>query len=80
VRALPDSAEAAMLVGHNPGMEELAIQLSNRVPSEPLRRMQTKFPTCALATFQISIDKWARASADLSRLTAFSVPKDLAPN
>jgi len=80
VRCLPDSADSAMLVGHNPGMEELAIQFANKVPSDMLRRMQRKFPTCAMATFAISVEGWPRATAELSRLTAFSTPKDLAAN
>ena len=82
VRKLPDTAGSAMLVGHNPGMGELAIQLADKVasnaPSEALRRMRTKFPTCAFAIFEISTDSWARVSPDLVRLVSFSTPKDLA--
>jgi len=78
VRNLPDTAHNAMLVGHNPGMEEFCIQLANKVPSEALYRMRNKFPTCSLATFEISLDSWARLSADLARLVSFSTPKDLA--
>jgi phosphohistidine phosphatase len=80
VRKLSDTAGSAMLVGHNPGMEELAIQLANKVASDALYRMRTKFPTCALATFEISTDSWARVSPDLARLVSFSTPKDPAPN
>ena len=78
VRALPDTASGAILVGHNPGIEELAIQLANKVASDALRRMNGDFPTCALATFEISTDTWGRTSPDLARLVAFSTPKDLA--
>ena len=77
-RDLPDTAHSAMLVGHNPGVEELAVQLANKVPSEPLHRMRGKFPTCALATFEISVESWSRLSPDLARLVGFSTPKDLA--
>jgi len=78
VRAFPDAASSVVLVGHNPGMEELASQLANKVASDALRRMKSDFPTCALATFEISIDTWARTIPDLARLVAFSTPKDLA--
>lgn len=78
VRAVPEPAESAMLVAHNPGIEELAHQLAHGVPSEPLRRMQKNFATCALATFEISVNTWPRVAAELAKLVAFSTPKDLA--
>lgn len=78
VRTFGHAAGSIMIVAHNPGLEELALQLSNRVPSDPFRRMQKKFPTCALAVFQVSIDDWARFAPDLCRLSAFYTPRDLA--
>jgi phosphohistidine phosphatase len=82
VRRLPDTTAGAMLVGHNPGMEDLAIQLASKLagdaPNEMLWRMRNKFPTCALATFEVSTERWARVGPDLARLVSFSTPKDLA--
>jgi phosphohistidine phosphatase len=63
-------------------MEDLAIQLANTAagdaPNEMLGRMRNKFPTCTLAIFEISTERWARISPDLARLVSFSTPKDLA--
>ncbi len=78
VRAAPDSAGSLMIVAHNPGLEEFALKLAGHVAGDALRRMQKKFPTCALAVFDLSIDHWARASPDFARLIAYFTPKDLA--
>jgi phosphohistidine phosphatase len=78
VKIFGHAAGSVMIVAHNPGLEELALQLSNRVPSEPFRRMQKKFPTCALAVFEVSVDVWGRLTPDLCRLSAYYTPKDLA--
>lgn len=78
VRAAPDSAASLMLVGHNPGIEDLAIQLTGNVASEAARRMNRNFPTCGLAVFELSVERWARVSPDFARLVAYYGPKDLA--
>ena len=78
VRAQGSAAQRVMVVAHNPGIEELALQLAHNIASEPLQRLQKKVPTCALATFDAAIDNWARLAADLCHLTAYSTPKNLA--
>jgi phosphohistidine phosphatase len=46
-----DTLGRVMLVGHNPGMEEVVNMLSGR--REP-------FPTAALAVFELDIDHWRK--------------------
>lgn len=64
-------AERVMVVGHNPGMHELASRLAHR--SNALEtRLRAKFPTAAGAIF-------TRKNEDASwKLQAFVTPKDLA--
>ena len=78
VRVSSDKAASLMLVAHNPGIENLAIELNRNVASEAARRMYKKFPTCGLAVFELSIERWSRVSPDLARLVAYFGPKDLA--
>src|SRR5690606_23075421 len=78
IRTIPDDCAAAMLVGHNPGIEELAAKLAHGVASPYLRRLENKFPTCGLATVELKIESWSRAGADYARLIGFLTPKDLA--
>lgn len=75
LRALPDSARRAMLIGHNPALQELALQLA--ASGSPLDRMAHKFPTAALATLEASIDTWADLAPGCANLTGFVRPKDL---
>ena len=58
----PPSVRSVMVVGHNPGLEELATLLAR----EPVRRkerarrdvLEEKFPTAALAVLDFDIDRW----------------------
>ena len=69
VRGLPAELGAVMLVGHNPGLEELARAL---VPEG------RAFPTCTLATITFKADKWSAVGAGKGRLAAFLTPADFA--
>ena len=54
LRVLPDTVTSVLLVGHNPGIEQLAVALS-RPEDKPLEGM----PTAALVGFSVQIDKWS---------------------
>jgi phosphohistidine phosphatase len=49
LRAVREKAETVMIVGHNPGLEELVTQLTGE---------QQDFPTAALAQIVLPIDQW----------------------
>jgi phosphohistidine phosphatase len=76
VAALPRDARAAMIVGHNPGLEELASRLAGHGPARLLARLKEKFPTGVLATFAAPVDDWRRF-ATASGLESFIRPTDL---
>jgi phosphohistidine phosphatase len=78
VRKTPESVTALLLIGHNPGLEELAALLASE-DSDPraLKRLATKFPTAALARFQFD-SKWAELHAGAARLSHLIQPRDLA--
>lgn len=75
VRTLPDDAPRAMLIGHNPALEQLALLLA--ASGEHLDRMTTKFPTAALATLEAAIDGWSDLAPGSARLIGFVRPNDL---
>src|SRR5205085_11394840 len=64
-----DSADVVMLVGHNPGLEELLNILTGAA-----RQM----PTAALAHITLDIDKWSEARTSMGRLEWLVKPKELA--
>jgi phosphohistidine phosphatase len=76
VTRLPRDAAAALIVGHNPGMEELALFLAGHAPARLLTRMREKFPTCALAVITAKTHDWSKF-AELSRVDDFIRPVDL---
>src|SRR3569832_870064 len=62
IQSLPVRTSALMVIGHNPGLEELAAILAR----EPVRRkererrdeLEEKFPTAALAVLDFDADRW----------------------
>lgn len=75
LRALPDEAHRVMVIGHNPGLQDLALLL---VGSGDRRdRMAKKFPTAALATLHVATGGWSELAAGCAELTDFVRPKDL---
>ena len=75
LRALPASVDRAMLVGHNPALQHLALLLVGS--GDRLGRMTRKFPTAALATLDASIEGWPDLTAGCAQLTGFMRPRDL---
>jgi phosphohistidine phosphatase len=69
-RALPDDVTTAVLVGHGPGLPDLAERL-NRVSGDgPLGT----FRTSAVAVFTVS-GPWAELGPGSTTLTAYAVPR-----
>ncbi len=77
VRRLPDEVVSAMLIGHNPGLQLLALELAAR--GAELERMGHKFPTAALATLDITSEGWGRLGAGDAELVGYVRPRDLEP-
>lgn len=68
VQRLDNQASAVMLVGHNPGFEELVRTLTGEVHT---------MPTAALAGIEFDVDDWSQVKARTGRLTLFLTPKEL---
>jgi phosphohistidine phosphatase len=68
VKELPGPCRSALLIGHNPGVAELAGLLA---PEKPLR-----FPTAAAAVFEFGGD-WAGLDHGEARLIDYVTPADL---
>jgi phosphohistidine phosphatase len=78
VHELPDAAETALMVGHNPGLEELVLGL---VPGGDLRGdVEAKFPTASLAEIHFDVARWADVQPGKGELVRFTRPRDLDPS
>jgi phosphohistidine phosphatase len=74
LRRVPDDVRSVLLIGHNPGLQELALVLARE--GEGRDRLETKFPTAALATFTLA-EPWSRLSPGGAALAGYVVPRDL---
>ncbi len=79
IRSTSESVETLILVGHNPGMHEIAIALTDREHSTAAARLDAKFPTAAVAVVEFDVDRWDEVGPGEGRLAHFVRPKDL-PN
>jgi phosphohistidine phosphatase len=67
VQSLEDTADSAMLVGHNPAMSWLAGHLTGvRIDN---------MPTCSVATIRLTSNHWKKAGQDPAELLDFDHPK-----
>jgi phosphohistidine phosphatase len=82
LKKAPARASPLLLVGHNPGMEQLAVALalqsSGVAERARLQRLTRKFPTAALAVLDFDITSWRNLKPGLGKLVEFVRPKDLA--
>ena len=64
-----------MLVGHNPGMHELALALAGSGDHAGRKALTDNLPTSGLAIFDFDLDDWADVAFRRGRLAAFVSPK-----
>jgi phosphohistidine phosphatase len=77
LRQVPDDTPSVMLVGHNPGLEDLVRRLGRDGDASLIARVHTKFPTGALATLVFDGTWKDLGSGAAATLEAFVVPGDL---
>jgi phosphohistidine phosphatase len=71
VREFPDDERTVLMVGHNPGLAELAVGMAQPPPEPP-----SAFPTAAVAVLGLA-GGWASAGPGEARLLAFAMPADM---
>ena len=77
---VPDKVESVLMVGHNPGLEDLIFDLVPDDGTCPLRgRVEEKFPTAAFAVLECDIDRWSDLEDGCARLVHLMRPRDLDP-
>ena len=75
---LPDDVDRVILVAHNPGLHNLAVKLAGPGSDHAAAGDLTiKYPTGALASFDLDTACWRDVRQAKSRLTGFFRPRDL---
>jgi phosphohistidine phosphatase len=77
IRQMPDQASTLIVVGHNPGFEDLAALLMADGGGEPGVRLREKFPTAAVAVLECPVEHWSGLQPGTCRLDRFVTPKSL---
>jgi phosphohistidine phosphatase len=71
-------AHALVVVGHNPSLHDLAMQLIASRDVEARERINKKLPTSGLVVIDLPIDDWALVHPHAGRLERFVTPRLIA--
>ncbi|SDO43918.1 phosphohistidine phosphatase [Nakamurella panacisegetis] len=75
IAATDPSVSTLVVVGHAPGLPALAADLAGpRSDADALDRMSTRFPTAAVAVFEVDT-AWAELGWQDGRLAQFHIPR-----
>ncbi len=70
-------ARALLLVGHNPGFEDLARRLVGHGDRYAFARLSAKYPTAGLAVIDFAVEAWSELAPGGGRLDRFVTPGTL---
>ena len=76
-RALPNARQRVGLVGHNPGLGELATSLMGSGAEPEMRRLTAKYPTGAVAVLDFSVRRWEDVERNSATLALYLTPAEL---
>ncbi|RAI44888.1 SixA phosphatase family protein [Rhodoplanes roseus] len=77
VKDIPEEAHAALVVGHNPGLHQLATALIATGDVEDRERLREKLPTGGLVVIDFAVDHWKAIRPQGGRLDRFVSPRTL---
>lgn len=63
-----------LLVGHNPGLHDLAIRLAGRGSAADLARLRLQYPTAGLVVIDFDAGSWGELPEGEGRLERFVIP------
>ena len=78
IREAPEAARTLLVVGHNPGLHELALALVRPGDSDAHAHLHDKMPTGALAVIDFPSGNWRGIRPGTGRLDRFVTPRSLA--
>ena len=77
VHELPADAERVLMVGHNPGLEDLVMMLVPQAADGLRALVEEKYPTATLAELTLAADTWDAVASGGATLTRYIRPRDL---
>lgn len=80
LRDLPDGVGSVLMLGHNPGLHELAVGLVGKTApgaEEAADSLRQHFPTAALAVLSVALAHWSDLRPRSATLRSYTYPKAL---
>ena len=77
VQEVGPEVRTLLVIGHNPGFEDLAKLLAGEGDQDALLRLGQKYPTAGLAVIDFPQESWAEVQPGAGRLERFATPKSL---
>ncbi|MCR0980593.1 SixA phosphatase family protein [Roseomonas populi] len=76
IREVPDEVRSVLLIAHNPGLHDLALNLAPPDSGAPGRALAEAYPTASLTEFAVE-GPWGSLAPQGAKLVRFLQPKDL---
>ena len=77
IRETPKKVGNLILVGHNPGLWDLALRLISDAKNRELARLQSKLPTAGLVVIDFEVGSWEEVSAHVGSFKRFDTPNPI---
>lgn len=77
LRAIQPGASRVMIVGHNPEIQRLALDLIGSGSKHMRDRLQEKYPTAGLVVINFTAGLWSSVDVNSGSLNLFLAPRDL---
>ncbi len=75
IKDAPAAAHTLLIVGHNPGLHEVALMLIASGDIDARERLREKLPTSGLVIIDFAFDAWSKLHPQSGRLERFVSPK-----
>ncbi len=76
-QSLDDALGTVLLVGHNPGLEDLVLMLASASPYRD--EAEIKYPTATLSELRFEVERWRDIEEGRGELARFTRPRELDP-
>ena len=75
IKQAPAAAHTLLVIGHNPGLHEVAAMLIASGDIDTRERLREKLPTAGLVIIDFAFDDWSKLHPQSGRLERFVSPK-----
>lgn len=80
VHEVDDNHDSVLLVGHNPGLEDLVLMMVPDRPGDEARdQIEEKLPTASIVEISFPVDRWEDIRPNSGLVSRFVRPRDLDP-